>query len=117
LNDERLYDVTGDEMDAKGDWYRCLECAAKDEVEEFIGMWRECVAHGLAEGHLIPGSRPMTEIEGQGRHNPLFQILDREEVEALQLKDERRRWSCAHCTVNAEQLWTKEAVLAHLKDT
>ncbi|KAK1235631.1 hypothetical protein PQX77_001136 [Marasmius sp. AFHP31] len=114
LGEGRMYDASGDEMDDRGDWYRCLGCAGTDDedgCEEFIGTWRECIIHGIEEGQVNPYTRAIMETE---RHYPSFQILH--SVDALELKDERKCWSCAHCTISAEEPWTREDVVAHLRD-
>ncbi|KAJ8090809.1 hypothetical protein PM082_024990 [Marasmius tenuissimus] len=59
----------------------------------------------------------MEEMQYQGRYDPLFLLLEPEEVKSLLLNDKRKCWSCAHCTVNAEEPWTRDAVLDHLWDT
>ncbi|KAJ8076070.1 hypothetical protein PM082_022053 [Marasmius tenuissimus] len=56
------------------------------------------------------------EYMDQRRDNPLFQILTQEEVQGMNLKNERECWSCAHCTINAERLWTRQVMVKHLRD-
>ncbi|KAJ8076073.1 hypothetical protein PM082_022056 [Marasmius tenuissimus] len=111
LGAERMYDGKVGEMDERGKWYRCLKCTNGS----FIGTWRECIVHAFQENTTSSPSKHK-DIQDQGRDNPVFQILLQEEVRGMNLKDERECWSCAHCTVNAERLWTREVVAEHLRN-
>ncbi|KAK1235513.1 hypothetical protein PQX77_001260 [Marasmius sp. AFHP31] len=127
---DRMYDATADEMDERGEWYQCLMCPSTNIVVEgegearsagFVGTWRECITHAFEKTTLdAPGGynwNPTHEtLRDQGPDDPVYRILDRKEVEDMHLEDERKCWSCARCTVNTEELWTRERVITHLKD-
>ncbi|KAL0060398.1 hypothetical protein AAF712_012813 [Marasmius tenuissimus] len=127
---ERMYDATADEMDERGEWYRCLMCPSTNSSTEndgegrsagFVGTWRECIAHAFEKTTLdAPGGynwNPTHEtLRDQGPEDPIYQTLDRTEVEKMHLKDRRMCWSCARCAVNFENLWARERVIGHLKD-
>ncbi|KAL0056934.1 hypothetical protein AAF712_016448 [Marasmius tenuissimus] len=127
--------VTGDvepvgssEMDDRGAMYRCLRCEPKPESDEngglegngsksgFVGTWRECIIHAF-EGtgiHTVTDREEIGDHAGQSRDNPAFRILSNDEVSESGLKDKRRCWSCAHCTLNVGELSTREEMMAHL---
>ncbi|KAL0061731.1 hypothetical protein AAF712_011402 [Marasmius tenuissimus] len=46
FGDVENHDVSADEMDERGEWFRCLECL-RTEGEEFVGTWRDCVDYPL----------------------------------------------------------------------
>ncbi|KAK1219729.1 hypothetical protein PQX77_017535 [Marasmius sp. AFHP31] len=111
LGAERMCHAQASEMDERGEWYRCLRCTDGS----FVGTWRECIVHAFEENGTSSPTKH-EDIHDQGRDNPVFQILTQEEARGMNLKDERECWSCAHCTVNAERLWTREVVVEHLRD-
>ncbi|KAK1219727.1 hypothetical protein PQX77_017533 [Marasmius sp. AFHP31] len=82
----------------------------------YVGTWRECIIHAF-EGtgtHTVNDREENGGHRNQRRDNPAFRILSNDEVSQLGLKDKRKCWSCAHCTLNVGELSTREKVVAHL---
>ncbi|KAL0577261.1 hypothetical protein V5O48_004718 [Marasmius crinis-equi] len=96
-----------DEMDERGMFFRCLECPGEYHNKAWVGTWRECIVHAFEAKHE-------KNIGGQGPEDPVFELVPVDE--AKQPKDSRKCWACAHCTANAEELWTREVIIGHLRD-
>ncbi|KAL0574480.1 hypothetical protein V5O48_007476 [Marasmius crinis-equi] len=103
-----LFTATADEVDDGGAFYKCMRCAPEPK---FLGTWRECMIT-----HAIASYSTHEPVRDQNPAEPVFQILADADSSEEKLKDERIYWSCAHFTVNAEELWIKGVVIAHLKD-
>ncbi|KAI3599172.1 hypothetical protein WG66_013448 [Moniliophthora roreri] len=81
--------ASADDMDAKGDFFKCLACH-----EEFVGTWRECITY-----HDI-------------HHIPEFQLL--EDHDAVH-EDKRKSWACSLCNTHLVAQETRPTVIKHLE--
>ncbi|KAK7034634.1 hypothetical protein VNI00_012276 [Paramarasmius palmivorus] len=97
LSGLKIAATTTDDLDNRGDFFKCLECAASPDLERqarAVATWRECVArHRHAE------------------YNPdgvKFELV-REKTE-----DDWKWWACAHCNIHVDALVTRKEVHEHL---
>ncbi|ESK90063.1 hypothetical protein Moror_7875 [Moniliophthora roreri MCA 2997] len=81
--------ASADDMDAKGDFFKCLACD-----EEFVGTWRECITcHDI-------------------HHTPEFQLL--EDHNAIR-EDKRKSWACSLCNAHLVAQEMRATVIKHLE--
>ncbi|KAK7017973.1 hypothetical protein VNI00_018485 [Paramarasmius palmivorus] len=100
LSGLNIMTTTADEMDERGDFFRCLTCAEGDKElgrRWCVWTWRDCVKYHDFNQHP-DGSR--------------FEILAGEDIR----EDDRKCWTCCHCNAHIESLVTRSAVREHLKE-
>ncbi|KAK7034639.1 hypothetical protein VNI00_012281 [Paramarasmius palmivorus] len=99
LSGLRIDTATADDMDNRGDFFKCLECAASADLEKrasSIVTWRECVTR-----------HRHTQDDPDGIK---FEVVHEE------IEDVRKYWTCARCNVHVEALVTRREVCKHLLD-
>ncbi|KAK7034633.1 hypothetical protein VNI00_012275 [Paramarasmius palmivorus] len=100
LSQLKIATTTVDDMDTRGDFFKCLDCAASPDPEKrarSVATWRECII--------------------KHRHSPLYEPNEvKFEIVHEEVEDVRQCWACAHCNVHVDALVTRREVHDHLLD-
>ncbi|KAL0564412.1 hypothetical protein V5O48_017632 [Marasmius crinis-equi] len=112
-----LFTATADEMDERGRFFVCTRCVPPTKPA-FEGTWRECIMHAFEVRSSYDWFPLHENTYDPAVENPVFEMIDEGNGEEgwPPRKDQRKCWSCSHCSANIEELWTRETVVGHLKD-